>query len=158
MSALAMMLVGSPVWAHDDCPWNNVHGGCGQPGHIHLENMERKATLLNLSPQQAWIHLYCQEEDVDDRDKCHVAFRCNGVEGDPVSWTVEVDQYRIFSYWPGKMENGESANLQAALMKADKPEDEARRRTTCEVFSDDEVAVRGYTRFGNDTLIPVAIY
>ena len=121
--------------------------------------MERKATLLNLSPWQAWVHLYCQEEDMDDSGKCHVAFRCNGMEGKPVSWTVEVDQYRIFSYWPGKMENGESVNLQAALMKAGKPEDEARRRTTCEVFSDDEISVRGYTLFsGQPTLIPVAIY
>ena len=116
--------------------------------------MERKATLLNLSPQQAWVHLYCQEEDVDDSGKCHVAFRCNGMEGEPVSWTVEIDQYRIFSYWPGK-----SANLQAALMEAGKPEDEARRRTTCEVFSDDEISVRGYTLFsGQPTLIPVAVY
>ena len=158
--ALAMVLVGSSVWAHDNCPWNNVHRGCGQPGHIHLENMERKATLMNLSPWQAWIHLYCQEEDVDDSGKCHVAFRCNGMEGKSVSWTVEVDQYRIFSYWPAKTESdGTSANLQAALMEAGKMEDEARRRTTCEVFSDDEIAVRGYTLFsGQPTLVPVAVY
>ena len=81
------------------------------------------------------------------------------MEGDPVSWTVEVDQYRIFSYWPTKTASDDtSANLQAALMEAGKPEDEARRRTTCEVFSDDDVAVRGYTRFGNDAFVPVAIY
>ena len=51
-----------------------------------------------------------------------------------------------------------NANLQAALTDAGKTEEEARRQTTCEVFSPDPLAVRGYTRFGNDTLIPVAIY
>ena len=52
-----------------------------------------------------------------------------------------------------------NANLQAALTDAGKTEEEARRRTTCEVFSDDEIAVRGYTLFsGQPTLIPVAVY
>lgn len=37
-------------------------------------------------------------------------------------------------------------------------EEDAHRRTTCEVFSLDPIAVRGYTRFGNDTLVPVAVY
>ena len=44
-------------------------------------------------------------------------------------------------------------------MEAGKLEDEARRRTTCEVFSDDEISVRGYTLFsGQPMLIPVAVY
>ena len=90
--ALAMVLVGSPVWAHDDCPWNNVHGGCGQPGHIHLEDMERKATLMNLSPWQAWVHLYCQEPDGD----CSVTFECNGMSGEPATWNVIVPPKTIF--------------------------------------------------------------
>ena len=122
--------------------------------------MERKATLMNLSPWQAWVHLYCQEEEVDDSGKCHVDFRCNGTEGESVSWTVEVEQYRIFSYWPAKRaSDGTSANLQAALMEAGKLEDEARRRTTCEVFSDDEISGRGYALFsGQPMLIPVAVY
>lgn len=153
--ALAMVLVGSPVWAHDDCPWNNVHGGCGQPGHIHLEDMERKATLMNLSPWQAWVHLYCQEPDED----CSVTFACNGMSGEPVTWNVTVSPKIIFSYWPNKTVDGRNANLQAALMEAGKTEEEARRRTTCEVFSNEEIAVRGYTLFsGQPTLIPVAVY
>ena len=63
-------------------------------------------------------------------------------------------------YWPNKMaDDGTSANLQAALMDAGKTEGEARRRTTCEVFSQDPLAVRGYTLFGGQPiLIPVAIY
>lgn len=57
------------------------------------------------------------------------------------------------------MVNGMSANLQAALMEAGKTEEEARRRTTCEVFSSDPIAVRGYTLFGGQpTLVPVAVY
>ena len=119
-----------------------------------IEDGDRIATLLNLSPWQAWVHLYCQEEDVDDSGKCHVAFRCNGMEGEAVSWAVEVDQYRIFSYWPTK-----PVDLYAALIEAGKTEAEAHKRHTCEVFSDDEVTVRGYTLFGGQpTLTPVAVY
>lgn len=111
--------------------------------------MERKATLMNLSPWQAWIHLYCQEPDED----CSVTFACNGMSGEPVTWNVTVSPKIIFSYWPNKMVDGRNANLQAALMEAGKTEEEARRRTTCEVFSDDETAVRGYTLFsGQPTL------
>ena len=82
------------------------------------------------------------------------------MSGEPATWNVTVPPKTIFSYWPAKTaSDGTSANLQAALMEADKPEDEARRRTTCEVFSDDEIAVRGYTLFsGQPTLVPVAVY
>lgn len=116
--------------------------------------------MLNLSPWQAWVHLYCQKEHhTPDADPCRVTFACNGMSGEPVTWTVDVRPQTIFSYWPEKTaSNGSSANLQAALMEAGKTETEARRRTTCEVFSLDPLAVRGYTRFGNDTLIPVAVY
>ena len=89
-----------------------------------------------------------------------VTFECNGMEGEPVTWTVDVEPKTIFSYWPNKTaDDGSSADLQAALMDAGKTEQEARRRTTCEVFSDGDLAVRGYTLFGGQpTLIPVAIY
>ena len=82
------------------------------------------------------------------------------MDGEPVTWTVDVEPKTIFSYWPNKTsDDGSSADLQAALMDAGKTEQEARRRTTCEVFSDGDLAVRGYTLFGGQpTLIPVAIY
>ena len=121
------------------------------------------AVLLNLSPWQAWVHLYCQKDrsasDADPESPCTVRFECNGTSGEPATWTVDVEPKTIFSYWPNKTANGTSANLQAALMEAGKTEEEARRRTTCEVFSPDPVAVRGYTLFGGQpTLVPVAIY
>ena len=63
--------------------------------------------------------------------------------------TVDVAPKTIFSYWPGKTTpDGTSDNLQAALMNEGKTEEEARRRTTCEVSSPDPVVVRGYTRLG----------
>ena len=121
------------------------------------------AVLMNLSPWQAWVHLYCQKPrpapDDDPAAPCTVRFECNGMSGEPASWTVNVAPKTIFSYWPTKMANGTSANLQAALMEAGKTEEEARRRTTCEVFSPDPLAVRGYTLFGGQpTLVPVAVY
>ena len=123
----------------------------------------RQATLPNLSPWQAWVHLYCLKDragpDADPPVPCAVTFECNGQSGDPVTWPVEVAPKTIFSYWPNKTEDGLSADLQAALIAAGKPEDEARRRTTCEVSSADPIAVRGYTRFnGQPTLVPVTEY
>ena len=120
--------------------------------------------LLNLSPWQAWVHLYCQKDrpasDDDTGAPCTVRFECNGMSGDPVTWSVTVAPKTIFSYWPNKTaDDGTAADLEAALIAQGKTEEEARRRTTCEVFSNDEVAVRGYTLFGGQpTLVPVAIY
>ena len=117
------------------------------------------ATLPNLSPGQAWVHLYCLKDRGTDAAPCAVTFECNGQSGEPVTWPVEVGPKTIFSYWPNKTVGGLSADLQAALIAAGKPEDEARRRTTCEVFSADPIAVRGYTRFGGQpTLVPVTAY
>ena len=123
----------------------------------------RQATLPNLSPWQAWVHLYCLKDragpDADPPAPCAVTFECNGQSGDPVTWPVTVAPKTIFSYWPNKTVDGMSADLQAALMAAGKPEEEARRRTTCEVSSADPIAVRGYTRFnGQPTLVPVTEY
>ena len=120
--------------------------------------------LLNLSPWQAWVHLYCQKDrpasDDDPVAACTVRFECNGMSGDPVTWSVTVTPKTIFSYWPNKTaDDGTAADLEATLIAQGKTEEEARRRTTCEVFSPDPVAVRGYTLFGGQpTLIPVAIY
>ena len=120
------------------------------------------AVLLNLSPWQAWVHLYCQKDRPASDEPvapCTVRFECNGMSGEPVTWNVPVPPKTIFSYWPSKTVDGMSANLQAALMEAGKTEEEARRRTTCEVFSSDPIAVRGYTLFGGQpTLVPVAVY
>ena len=122
----------------------------------------RRATLPNLSPWQAWVHLYCLKDrgtDAAPPTPCAVEFECNGQTGEPVTWPVEVAPKTIFSYWPNKTVGGLSANLEAALIAAGKPEDEARRRTTCEVSSADPIAVRGYTRFGGQpTLVPVTAY
>ena len=72
---------------------------------------------------------------------------------------MEVAPKTIFSYWPNKMVDRMIADFQAALRAAVKPEEEARRRTTCEVSSPDPIAVRGYTRFGGQpTLVPVTAY
>ena len=127
-------------------------------GHGNTERGDRRATLLNLSPWQAWVHLYCLKDRGPDAAPCAVTFECNGQSGEPVAWPVTVAPKTIFSYWPNKTaSDGTDADLQAALIAAGKPEDEARRRTTCEVFSPDPLTVRGYTLFGGQpTLVPVA--
>ena len=127
----------------------------------NTERGDRRATLLNLSPWQAWVHLYClkdQGTDVDPPAACAVTFECNGQSGEPVTWPVEVMPKTIFSYWPNKTAtDGTAADLHAALIAAGKTAEEARRRTTCEVFSPDPLTVRGYTLFGGQpTLVPVA--
>ena len=128
----------------------------------NTERGDRRATLLNLSPWQAWVHLYCLKDragpDADPPAPCAVTFECNGQSGEPVTWPVEVAPKTIFTYWPNKTAtDGTAADLQAALIAAGKPVEEARRRTTCEVFSPDPLTVRGYTRFGGQpTFVPVA--
>lgn len=160
--------------------------GIGRAQEADPEPPVGTATLLILSPSQAWVHLYCKEErpallsaggvpwaPYKDWTRirhpwsifrvgrtCRVTFECNGQAGEPVTWTVDMEPKTIFSYWPNKTaDDGSSADLQAALMDAGKTEEEALRRTTCEVSSVGNLAVRGYTRFGGDpTLIPVAVY
>ena len=152
------------VWAGNEAGTSEAADWQGVPRQEEVERGERVATLMNLSPWQAWVHLYCRNErpapDTEQENPCRVTFECNGMEGEPVTWTVDVEPKTIFSYWQNKTaDDGSSANLQAALMDAGKTEQEARRRTTCEVFSDGDLAVRGYTLFGGQpTLIPVAIY
>lgn len=51
-----------------------------------------------------------------------------------------------------KSSDGTPDDFEAALVEAGKAE--ARRRTTCQVFSADPVSVRGYTRL-SEALIPV---
>ena len=130
-----------------------------QPILLDQAAPQRIATLIDLSPPQSWVHLYCRKDrpapDVAPADPCAVNVECRQEAGDPVSWTVDVTPKTIFSYWPGKTApDGTSDNLQAALMNEGKTAEEARRRTTCEVSSPDPVAVRGYTRLG-EGIVPV---
>ena len=111
------------------------------------------ATLLNLSPWQSYVHLFCDKTGGAD---CAVTFRCGQQSGDPVTWPVEVEPSRIFTYWPNKTDGfGRPAGLEAALVNAGLTSPEARRRTTCTVRSDDPVKARAYT-FIAGQLIPVA--
>ena len=130
-----------------------------QPILLDQAAPQRIAILTDLSPPQSWVHLYCRKDrpapDAAPANPCAVNLECRQEEGDPVSWTVDVAPKTIFSYWPGKTaSDGTSDNLSAALMNEGKTEEEARRRTTCEVSSSDPVAVRGYTRLG-EGIIPV---
>ena len=118
----------------------------------------RIGTLLNLAPAQAWVHFYCRkahQPEAETANPCTVELQCGQQDGPSVGWDVEVAPERIVSYWPGRtMADGTSDNLAAALVAAGKTEAEARRRTTCQVFSADPVDVRGYTQLG-ETVVPV---
>lgn len=122
--------------------------------HVGLTTSERVATLLNLSPWQSWIHFYCLK---DSRPACVITLLCGQADGDPVTWNVSVNPKNIFAYYQNKPA-AQGGDFEAALVAAGMPAENARRRTTCEVSSPDPIRVRAYTRFGNDTLIPVAVY
>ena len=130
-----------------------------QPASFDATAPTRVATLLNLSPAQAWVHFYCRNPhrpDADTAAPCNVRLQCEQQEGaSSVAWDVPVEPETIFSYWPGRTaSDGIPGNLAAALVAAGKTEAEARRRTTCQVFSADPVDVRGYAQLG-ETVIPV---
>lgn len=111
------------------------------------------AALLNLSPWQSWVHLFCERTTAPG---CGVTFWCGQMTGDPVTWNITVEPGLIFTYWPGKTDpDGRPAGLEAALVDAGLNPDAARRRTTCLVRSNDPVEVRAYTRTGGE-VIPVA--
>ena len=153
ISTLGSWSAGAILTARTRRPLLSAFGGPQSP---RRNQSPRRATLLNLSPWQSWVHLYCQEA----AQACQVTFACNGMEGEPVTWTLDLEPKTAFSYWPGRTSGeGTSSNLEAALIHAGKTESEARRRTTCEVSSAERLAVRGYTRFSGDpALIPVAVY
>ena len=112
------------------------------------------AATLNLSPGRSYVHLFC---DKATDPACSVTFWCGQQTGDPVTWDVEVEPGRIFTYWPGKMEAGRAADLQAALMNASLSPDDAQRRTTCIVRSNDPIEARAYTPLGPaGEIVPVA--
>lgn len=122
--------------------------------HVGLTTSGRVATLLNLSPWQSWIHFYCLK---DSQPACTATLLCGQADGAPVTWNVSVSPKNIFAYYPNKPAT-DGGNFEAALVAAGMTAENARRRTTCEVSSPDPIRVRAYTRFGTDTLIPVAVY
>ena len=130
-----------------------------RPAPVDMAAPTRVATLLNLSPAQAWVHFYCRnphQPGADTVDPCNVRLQCGQQEGAPVAWNVTVAPERIFPYWPGRTAaDGSPDDLAAALVRAGKTAVEARRRTTCQVFSADPVEVRAYTRVARDVM-PVA--
>ncbi len=113
------------------------------------------STLLNLSPWQSWVHLFCERTSPPG---CEVTFWCGQVTGAPVTWKVDWAPGQIFAYWPGKTDpdDGSEADLEAALVfDAGLSPEAARRRTTCVIRSNDPVEARAYTRIGGE-IVPVA--
>ena len=109
-------------------------------------------TTLNLSPSQSWVHLFCDRA----ASVCSVTFWCGQQTGNPVTWNVEVEAGRIFTYSPGKTDtDGNTVNLEAVLNAAGWTADEARRRTTCIVRSNDPIEARAYTYISGQ-IVPVA--
>lgn len=139
-TALAVVVWGASVEAQDET--QNP-----QPPRAKV------AALLNLSPWQSWVHLFCERTTAPG---CGVTFWGGQQTGGPVTWNITVEPGLIFPYWPGKTDpDGSPAGLEAALVDAGLDPDAARRRTTCLVRSNDPVEVRAYTRLGGE-VIPVA--
>ncbi len=130
---------------------------------------EKVATLMNLSPGQSYVHLYCaldRPESADDDETsrtCNVFFLCGQMaDRDPVSWEVTVNPKTLFSYWPGKTDSASAPDdFEAALVAAGLTAKEAQVRTTCEVFIETgvissvspdcrDLSVRAYTRFAGE--------
>ena len=149
-------------------------GGPGTPDEsdqteTNPRRAEKVATLMNLSPGQSYVHLYCaldrpESADDDESDRtCNVFFLCGQMaDRDPVSWEVVVNPKTIFSYWPGKTDSAAAPDdFEATLVAAGLTAKEAQVRTTCEVFietgpvssvSQDcrDLSVRAYTRFAGE--------
>ncbi len=129
------------------------------PAPVDVAAPTRVATLLNVAPARAWVHFYCRkahQPDGETVDPCTVRLQCGQRDGAPVAWDVPVAPETTFTYWPDKRTADRTpADFAAALIAAGKPEAEARRRTTCQVFSTDPVDVRAYTQLGG-AVVPVA--
>ncbi len=143
--------------------YTRVGGGlvpvADKPATFDASAPSHVATLMNLSPWQAWVHFYCRkayQPDAETADPCRVSLQCGQRDGAaPVAWNVEVAPETLFTYWPGRTAaDGTPADFEAALVAAGKTDVEARRRTTCQVFSADPISVRGYTRV-DGTVTPV---
>ena len=117
-----------------------------------VSSRAKVSTLLNLSPWQSWVHLFCERTTPPG---CGVTLWCGQQTGSPVTWDLTVEPGQIFSYWPTKMLNGIPAGLEAELVDAGLSAEAARRRTTCVIRSDDPVEARAYTRIAGE-IVPVA--
>ena len=125
----------------------------GASADAQVASRAKVSTLLNLSPRESYVHLFCEKTSPPG---CGVTFWCGQQTGDPVTWDVEWEPGRIFTYWPNKTHpDGSSDNFEAALVDAGLSAGAARRRTTCVVRSDDPVEARAYTRLGGE-IVPVA--
>ena len=124
----------------------------GASGDAQDASRAKVSTLLNLSPWQSWVHLFCEKTSAPG---CGVTFWCGQQTGSPVTWNITVEPGQIFAYWPTKMVDGRAAGLEAVLVDAGLTPEAARRRTTCVVRSDDPVEARAYTRLGGE-MVPVA--
>ena len=129
------------------------------PAPVDAAAPTRVTTLQNLAPGHAWVHFYCRKAhrpDAETVDPCTVRLQCGQRDGAPVAWDVAVAPETIFTYWLDRTAADRTrADFEAALIAAGKGEAEARRRTTCQVFSTDPVDVLGYTRLGGE-VVPVA--
>ena len=148
MDARAYTRVGGDLVPVADKP---ASSDASAPAHV--------ATLMNLSPWQAWVHFYCRKAhhpDAETGAPCRVRLQCGQRDGAaPVAWSVDVAPETLFTYWPGgTAADGTPDDFEAALVAAGRTAAEARRRTTCQVFSADPVSVRGYTRISG-TVTPV---
>ena len=115
------------------------------PAPVDATAPTRVATLLNLAPAHARVHLSCQKTlppDMETADPCAVRLQCGQQAGPPVAWDVDVAAETTVTYGQG----GTAGK---------KNETKARRRTTCQVFSRDPVAAWAYTRIAGD-LVSVA--
>ena len=119
------------------------------PAPLDVTAPTRVATLLNVAPAQAYVHLACrktQTAEGEPMDPCQARLQCGQQAGVPVAWDVDVAAETTVSYGPG----GAADDLATALVAAGKTEAEARRRTTCQVFSRDPLDAWAYTRVGGD--------
>lgn len=108
----------------------------------------KAAALINLSPYQSWVHLFCEKTIAP---ACGVTFWCGQQTGDLMTREVKVEPGQIFRCWPGKT----NPNASEVGLEAGTTAEEARHQTTCMVRSNNPVEARAYTRFGGE-MIPVA--
>ena len=121
------------------------------PAPVDATAPARVATLLNVAPAHAWVHLSCQKTlppDMETVDPCAVRLQCGQQAGPPVAWEVEVAAETTVTYGPG----GTAGDLAAALVAAGKSAAESRQRATCQVFSRDPVDAWAYTRIAGEVM------
>ena len=121
----------------------------GASANAQVASRAKVSTLLNLSPWQSWVHLFCEKTSPP---ACSVTFWCGQTTGSPVTWNLPVDPGQIFTYWPSPDGTGLD---DALVLEGGMSPEAARRRTTCVIRSNDPVEARGYTRVAG-AIVPVA--